>query len=144
MKRLEPILANDVVLDSLDLFAVKLEQSSASCADQVIVVPVFVVVFVQGAPVVRLELPGEPAILKKFESAIYGCEANRRVLGLYQGIEHFARYVTFSIQKHIQYQVALSSLFQPALLKVLMKYAQFLAFHLSVLLVLHYTPVLKT
>ncbi len=46
MERLESILANDLVLDFLDLFAVKLEESSTSRTNQVIVVAVFVVMLV--------------------------------------------------------------------------------------------------
>src|SRR5262249_37283852 len=63
MKRFESVLLHDLVLQLLDLFIEELDQRAALCAYQVIVMAVLVVVFVQSAAVVKLELSRQPAIL---------------------------------------------------------------------------------
>ena len=54
--------ANDFVLNPLDFFAVEFDQRAAAGADQVVVVGMLVFVLVEGTPVVKLELAGEPAV----------------------------------------------------------------------------------
>ena len=77
VKRLEPVAANNFILQSLYLFAVKLDQSAAAGTDQVVVVIVLVVVLVEHSPVVELELSSEATLLKQLQCAIYRSEPNR-------------------------------------------------------------------
>ena len=56
MKRLEPVATYDLILQLLDLFVVKLDQCSAAGTNQVVVMGVFIIVFIQHAPVVEFEL----------------------------------------------------------------------------------------
>jgi hypothetical protein len=63
MQWLEPVTAGDGVLKPLDLFAVELDQRAASCAYQMIVMAVFVVVFVEDSAVVELKFTGKTAFL---------------------------------------------------------------------------------
>jgi len=120
---------NDFVLKLLDLLAVELDKRAAPCADQMIVMIVFVLVLVKHSAVVKLELASETAVLEQLESAIDSGEPDRRVFGLDYGVQVFAGDVPFCIQEHIEYQVALAGSFQAGLFEMFLKDLFFFAFH---------------
>lgn len=76
MKRLKSVTIGNLVLELFYLFAVELDQSPTSRTDQVVVMSVFVVVLVEHAAVVKLELTSQTTFLKQLQRAVYGCEAN--------------------------------------------------------------------
>ena len=81
MQRLEFVAANYFILKFFDLFVVKLYQRAALRADEVIVMLVLVLVFVECAPVMKLKLASKPALFQQFQCAIDGRESDRRVFG---------------------------------------------------------------
>lgn len=74
-----------------------------------IVMLMFVIVFVVGAPVAESHLAGEAGISQESEGAVDGRLADRRILSLNETVEIFARNMTFSPQKDIENKVTLSS-----------------------------------
>ena len=82
MKRFESIVPDYLILQSLDLIVVELDQRAATGTDQMVVMGMLVLVLVKHPPVVKLEFPGETTLLKQLQCAIYGSEPNRRILGL--------------------------------------------------------------
>jgi hypothetical protein len=129
MKRLESVVAGYFILQLLNLFIVKLDQSAAAGTDKMVVVSVFVVVLVKHPPVVELELPREAAILEQLQCAIHCSESNGRVFGLNDCVEILAGNVSFCIQKHIEYQIALTCSLQPCALEVFLEDLFLFAFH---------------
>jgi len=121
MKRFEMIASNYLILQLLDLFAVELDQRAALSANQMIVVSVFVFVLVQGAAIVKLELASEAALLEQLQGAIHRRGPYRCVPGFDDRVQVLARDVAFSIQKDIEYQIALSRSLQSGALEVLVK-----------------------
>src|SRR4030095_15406619 len=90
MKRLEPVATNDLVLQLLDLFVVKLDQCATTGADQVVVMGVFVVMLIKHAPVMEFEFPSQTAFFQQLQGAIHRREPDRRVLGLDNRVTVFA------------------------------------------------------
>jgi hypothetical protein len=62
MKRFEIVTANYLVLQLLDLLVVELDQRAACGANKMIVMRVLIVMFVQGPPIVKLQLASEAAL----------------------------------------------------------------------------------
>jgi len=90
MKRLELVAADYLILQLLNLFVVKLDQSAAGRTDQVVVVSVLVVVLIKHPSVVELEFPCEAAFFEQLQRAINRSEPNRRVFGLHDCVEILA------------------------------------------------------
>lgn len=129
MKRFESIVPDYFILQSLDLFVVELDQRAATGTDQMVVMSMLVFVLVKHPPVVELEFPGETTLFKQLQCAIYGSEPNRCVLCLHYCVQIFAGDMSFCIQKHIEYQIALTGSFEPGALEMFLKDLFLFAFH---------------
>jgi len=81
VKRFEPVAAGNLILQTLDLFAVKLDQFAAGCAYQMIVMRVLVMMFIQHPAIVEFQLACKSALFQQLQRAIHGSESNCRVLG---------------------------------------------------------------
>ena len=87
MKRFESIPPNDLVLELLNLFVVKLDQGATFCADQMVVMGVFVIVLIEHSAVVKFELASKSALLQELESSVNSRLANARIFLLDQSIK---------------------------------------------------------
>lgn len=130
MQRLEAVVASYRVLKPLDLFIVKLDQRAALRADQMIVMAVFVIVFVENATVVELEFSRKSALFQELQGPVDGCESYRRVFGFDDRVEVFARDVALGIKKHIEDQLALVGALEPLAFEVLVKDLFLFALHI--------------
>ena len=129
MKWFESIPPNDLVLELLNLFVVKLDQGATFCADQMVVMGVFVIVLIEHSAVVKFELASKSALLQELESSVHGCKPNRWIFCLDYRVEILAGNVAFGFQKHVEYQIALTGPLKSRALQVFLKDSLFFAFH---------------
>src|SRR5688572_11963749 len=99
---LKTMFGRHLVLNSLELGRKELDDPATHCTDHVIVVLMFVVVFVVGAPVSKTYFAREPGFREEFKSAIDRCLAYGRIFFLDQTIKILNRQMCLSTQENIQ------------------------------------------
>src|SRR5581483_198600 len=111
MSWLKLILIRDFVLHILDRFAVELDQCSATDANKMIVMLVFVIVLVASATVTKVGFASKTGIHQQPQRSINSGESYCRIFILNQSVEIFGRNVLFGIQERFQDQIALRAAF---------------------------------
>lgn len=122
MCQLKVELLGNLVLCSLDDFAVKLDQFATDRTDQMIVMLVVILMFISTTPVTQALFPRQPTFSQQLESPVDGGISNRRVLLLDEMVEILSTEVALCPKKDEQNQLPLGSLLQSCPADMLEKY----------------------
>ena len=107
MSWLKSEVACHLVLQLLDGGRKELDDLAALGADHVVMVLVIIMMLVIGLVVAKSYLASEASLCQKFEGAVNGGQAHRRVQLVDETIEVLTRQVFLGAEKGLEYQVAL-------------------------------------
>ncbi len=120
-RRAEPELFSNSPLDVFKFRHKKLDRVAARGANHVVVRSAVQAEFVTRHPIMKVDLVGEAALGKQFESAIDSCIANAGIALPYQPMQFLGAEMVARVNKHIENTIALGTPLEPLFAKMLGK-----------------------